>query len=83
MKTKTLYGNAFNLSGLYSERPMKLHYCKDTKRYWDDEGNFDSDGYSKAEHGYENFISKSKREVEIWIQGAMAVGRSLRNKFPK
>lgn len=71
---KFIWGNAVNLRGLYSKKPMKLYYSPSGGTYWEKEGNFDIPYFKgKSRLTYTDafvcFASINKEEVITWMHG--------------
>lgn len=82
-KPKVLYSNMVNLSGLYSNKPVRCKPEKDSDDdyYWDSSGNFDChltwvEGTIFLNRGVQ-FTSEDKEKVQIWTDGAKAVMKQL------
>lgn len=80
-KRKVLWSNMINLSGLYSDKPVRCRDMKDrygeARGYWDRTGNFCTSEDQIGEHVLNDgavvqFTSRSKEEVEFWTRGAKA-----------
>jgi hypothetical protein len=72
-KSKKLYANMLNLSGLYSNKPVMLTFDSESDRWWDKDGNFEATKVgTESACGYVKFTSESRREVECWTNGVLA-----------
>lgn len=84
-KPKKLWASGVNLSGVYSDKPVRVTFHEelsgyDDKDYWyDKEGNFEINavGVTKNDGSFW-FSSESKEEVETFLLGASAVIHLLR-----
>lgn len=84
---KVIWGNRVNLVGLYSQKPirMKLYdeYYDEDELWWTSTdgslGVHEVGLVGSAADGCRTFSSESKREVELWTDGAMAVLQRLDN----
>jgi hypothetical protein len=75
----TYYGNAINLSGLWSKTPIKCTIGIDNEA-WDEEGNFNINPKklgTEIRDGIIKFTSKDKNEVQIWTDGVLATMKML------
>lgn len=86
-KKKILWSNRLNLSGLYSDEPIKCFrtVCKfDRKKitYWEKAGNYETTFAELGEIDSHNgrsikFTSQNKKEVEMWTKGVKAAFRAM------
>lgn len=76
---KVIYANRVNLSGLYSNKPLKLKLEAHYDFYSDGEDFcLDTDKIGLVEtDGLVGFSSPNEKEVELWTQGAIAVMRQI------
>lgn len=68
------YGNMINLSGLYSDKPIKCAK-QGSSSYWDEEGDFDINPNKlgiEIRDGYIKFTSSNEKEVQLWTDGVIA-----------
>ena len=78
-----IWGNAVNLSGLWSIEPLKLVYDDELFKYVSEDGDFiqETVGHS-ASYGHLAFTSEDREEVVLWTEGvksAMALVRQWAN----
>ncbi len=83
---KTIWVARVNLVGLYSKKPVKCsmvetEYCDNRATWWDESGDFDVNllGEGALNHDCITFASANKKEVELWIAGAIAAYSILKN----
>jgi len=75
---RIIWANRLNLSGLYSTKPVKCTYDKESARWWSKDGDFDVkvlgvncfDGYTTC--------ASSQRHVEYWTRGVKDTLHRLR-----
>jgi hypothetical protein len=73
-----LWAAAVNLRGLWSDKPVKVLYDKSDGTWWDESGNLEIRLVGSSLGLYHQvFSSKSKREVQIWIDGYKACARAV------
>lgn len=73
-RPKEIYIAALNLSGLWSQTPIKAKY-NDECEWWEDRSGdllVNKIGLDHKENGIITFGSVSQKEVQIWIDGILA-----------
>ena len=74
MKPKVVWAAEVNLNGLCNRKPVRCTYNEELLSWWDKTGNLEVTSLGMVQRsGYVEFASKSRKEVEIWIEGALAI----------
>lgn len=78
-KDDVVYFNVLNSSGLYSTVPVKGRYDDDVGGWWSRDGNMwvEKLGVHVVTDRCIKFTSTSKREVQIWTDGALSAMKLL------
>jgi len=82
-KRKPVYGASVNMAGLYHTKPIRCKWDDNLKTWWSADGNFDVKelGLSRSAGGLcITFASRSRRQVQIWIDGIQS-GMTLLNSW--
>jgi len=82
LSKKILYGAIVNLNGLITKEPVKLKPSEwdESTIWWDEEGNLDFQGPGlQVEGTVTRFASHKKKEVQIFIDGCVAIEVLLSN----
>jgi len=77
---KVLWGNAVNLSGLWSRTSMKLTWQKGLKEWYDSAGNFSvakAGTQSDLDGDFIAYASHDKKDVDTWTAGVRATMKIL------
>lgn len=73
------WGNSINLSGLYSNVPIRCILHKDSGNYWCADGNFNITKLgSDIRDGVIRFSSSNRKDVELWTDGVISAMILLR-----
>jgi len=77
-RAKVIWGNLVNLSGLYSDRPVRLKWDPEFGNWWSADGNmaFCKLGEHRERHVV-MFASKSRRDVALWTKGVKAMAHRI------
>ena len=80
-RPKVVWANGINLVGLYSSKPVRCVWKEpgdSTGAWWDASGDFDVNRLGFEFGPMDVFASASKRDVEMWTAGALAILSRLR-----
>jgi len=84
-KKKPIWGAFVNLNGLYSQRPIRGYWHVTHRCWWTKDGNleFTQLGITRTKNWPGTaFASYNKKDVEMFIEGAKAMQRILKNLLP-
>ena len=77
-KKKHLWMAQINLSGLYSNSPLKMTWDDDLEKYWDYRGDLSVEGVGLyADAGCITFASYKSLEVQLWISGVLSTMKMM------
>ena len=83
MTKKFLWANSINMSGLYSDKPIKVTPYGSLDTWYDEEGNFDvvpiEGPFSRADGLVHGFVSSDALMVQTWTIGAMAMALAVKS----
>lgn len=78
-KADKLWGTCVNLSGLYHKKPIRVYKDETLNTYYDRAGNFSIPGVglNTSDYGVIYFASENKKDVEVFIAGAMDLQKKV------
>ncbi len=80
-KKQVAYGVCVNLSGLYAPYVLEFFYDNNLTTWWTEDGNLEISGTSHGfafEDGIVKYISKDKKEAELFLMGVKASMEMMR-----